>query len=34
MTNQGLSHQDLLRGIELLGTRVAPTVRGMVAAPG
>jgi alkanesulfonate monooxygenase SsuD/methylene tetrahydromethanopterin reductase-like flavin-dependent oxidoreductase (luciferase family) len=34
MTNQGLSHQDLLRGIELLGTRVAPTVRGAVTAQG
>jgi probable LLM family oxidoreductase len=28
MTNQGLSHKELLRGIELLGTRVAPIVRG------
>jgi len=28
MTNQGLSHKELLRGIELLGTRVAPVVRG------
>ena len=27
MTNQGLSHKDLLRGIELFGTRVAPIVR-------
>jgi len=34
MTNQGLSHQDLLRGIELLGTRVALTVRGAVTAQG
>lgn len=27
MTNPGLAHKKLLRGIELLGTRVAPTVR-------
>jgi probable LLM family oxidoreductase len=27
MTNQRLAHEDLLRGIELLGTQVAPKVR-------
>jgi hypothetical protein len=27
MTNAGIAHQTLLRGIELLATRVAPDVR-------
>jgi len=28
MTNPRLAHEDLLRGIELLGTQVAPLVAG------
>ncbi len=31
MTNVRLAHDDLLRGIELLGTEVAPAVRTALA---
>jgi probable LLM family oxidoreductase len=34
MTNPRLAHRDLLRGIELLGTEVAPRVAGVAARPG
>jgi len=34
MTNVRLAHADLLRGIELLGTQVAPAVRSALAARG
>ncbi len=32
MTNVRLAHEDLLHGIELLGTRVAPLVRQALGA--
>jgi alkanesulfonate monooxygenase SsuD/methylene tetrahydromethanopterin reductase-like flavin-dependent oxidoreductase (luciferase family) len=33
MTNGGIAHETLLRGIELLGGRVAPRVRRAISAP-
>ena len=34
MTNSRLAHDDLLRGIELLGTEVAPVVRERLGSAG
>jgi hypothetical protein len=32
MTNAGIAHQTLMRGIELLATRVTPDVRAVTSA--